>query len=911
MKINDIRNQFNSYFKNHGHTSVPSSRLIPENDPTLLFTNAGMNQFKNVFLGFEKREYNRAVSVQKCVRAGGKHNDLENVGFTARHHTFFEMLGNFSFGDYFKREAIHFAWEFVTKEIGLDKNRLYVSVFKDDEEAATLWHKQEGVPKDRIFRFGEKDNFWRMGDTGPCGPCSEIFYDLGDKVPGDPKENVMGGNGDRFIEFWNLVFMQYQELGEGKRQTLPNPSIDTGAGLERLASILQGQLNNYHTDAFTPMIERAMALTKKEYRYDLHLLPEKEQQKWQADNVAFRVLADHSRATSLLIADGVMPSNEGRGYVLRRILRRAIRYGRELSQDQSLLPQLVQTVMEQMSPVYSELKLQSQLILQTVKDEESRFLATLDQGTRLLDDVVTKLKNKGEITLPGSALFQLYDTYGFPLDLTRLMAKEKGLEIDEVGFETLMTKAKEKAKASWKSKSISSDAGHLIEWTQSQGRKNGTTQFLGYDGTVSGEANLLGLSNGKRDVTELQSGEEGFLIFNKTPFYAESGGQVGDVGMVLAPQGQAEIFDCTKQNDIYIHHVRVVDGKLNQGNTCQLQVNATLRNQTANNHSATHLLHAALRKILGPQVTQAGSLVDSGRLRFDFTYSKPMTDLEIKSVETLVNREISANSNVETAEMNPADAVKAGALALFGEKYGDRVRVITMGDFSMELCGGTHVRSTSQIRFLKIVAESGVSAGVRRIEAITGDTAAEFLWKNTEENQRARDSAGITSSWTQYLDADGSQNPKVFDWIENQKNANKQLTKQLQNARSNQLDLNDLLKTAKPFVVGGKNGQLAIAKMDVEDREVLSQIADRVRDKIQSGVVIVLGEAEDSLPVVVSVSKNLNPGVSAGNILKSLAQAFGGKGGGRPDFAQGALPSAKTSEEMLSKMYAETFKLLV
>ena len=638
----DVRQGFIDYFNKQGHQVVPSSRLIPDGDPTLLFTNAGMNQFKNLFLGLEQREYKRAVTAQKCVRAGGKHNDLENVGFTARHHTFFEMMGNFSFGDYFKKDAIHFAWELLTKEFALDKNRLSVTVFQDDDEAADIWHKQEGVPLERIFRFGEKDNFWRMGDAGPCGPCSEIFYDLGADIGGDPKQNIMGGSGDRYMEIWNLVFMQFNEDGKGGRTKLPKPSVDTGMGLERMTNVLQEQTNNYDTDLFQDLIQTAAKLAGVEYVQSVKGLKGKELAAQEQINTALRVLADHARATSFLIADGVLPSNEGRGYVLRRIMRRAIRYGRQLSEERSLLPAVVNSVIGKMGGFYSELNQQKALLERAVHDEEKRFLVTLDQGTNLLTQELDVLKSGG--TLSGDIAFKLYDTFGFPLDLTRIMAQEKGCRVDEGGFEKRLELAKEKARASWKGKAMTGDQAHLVQVTQTVQKKHGDTVFTGYEGGQEPGAKVLLMSNGQSEVSELKHEQTGLIVTDKTCFYAESGGQVGDHGLIRQAGGEAEVLDTTKQGGVFLHHVKVTDGTIEVDEPTQLIVQSTERRNTASNHSATHLMHAALRQVLGSHVQQAGSLVEPDRLRFDFTHNQPLTQSELDQIEGLVMAEIGKTS---------------------------------------------------------------------------------------------------------------------------------------------------------------------------------------------------------------------------------------------------------------------------
>lgn len=880
----EIRNSFLKYFEKNGHSIQPSSRLIPDGDPTLLFTNAGMNQFKNIFLGLETRNYNRATTSQKCVRAGGKHNDLENVGFTARHHTFFEMLGNFSFGDYFKKEAIHFGWEFITKEMGLDKNRLYVSVFEKDDEAADIWHKQEGVPRDRIYRFGEKDNFWRMGNSGPCGPCSEIFYDLGDKVPGSPKDNVMGGSGDRYMEIWNLVFMQYNESEDGKMTPLPKPSVDTGMGLERVTSVMQGCISNYDTDLFQPLIQAVEGVTGIEYIRDFKKLSGDRIAAHEAQNVAMRVLSDHARASAFLIADGVLPSNEGRGYVLRRIMRRAIRYGRNLSVEKSILPAVVEKVIDIMSAAYPELSAQRQHILTTVRDEEKRFFSTLDQGIQILNHELADAKKQNRQLLDGKFVFKLYDTFGFPADLTRLMARESGFEIDETGFDKQVEAAKEVARASWKGKALSTGEAFLIKATQELQKSAGPTQFTGYHGGISDQGQVLLMTDGQSLVKTLKRDQTGLIACNRTCFYAESGGQVGDIGQIVGASGQAEVLDCTKLNDIHLHHVKMVDGELHLDELVQLRVDASARRSTASNHSATHLLHSALRSVLGTHVTQAGSLVGPDKLRFDFTHNKPLNSTEIEAIENLVNREIEKAVVVETKLSTPKEAVAAGALALFGEKYGDTVRVLRMGDFSTELCGGTHVDNTAQIRFFKIVTEGGVSSGVRRIEAITGETAARYLSKHTKENMEARLLCGLQENWHQFLSTDA----RVAQWIDRAKEEKKTLEKEIQSLKGSKIDVDTLIQGAQSFTVGGQAGRFIFADLEVNDRDLLSQLSDKIRDKIQSGLVVMIGRGEGTHPIIVNVTKNLVGPLHAGKILADVAQALGGKGGGRPDFAQGA-----------------------
>ncbi len=851
MKSKEVRNTFLKYFEKNKHTIVGSSRLVPDGDNTLLFTNAGMNQFKNLFLGLETRSYKRATTSQKCVRAGGKHNDLEQVGHTSRHHTFFEMLGNFSFGDYFKKDAIHFAWDLLTNELKMDKNRLYVTVFETDDEAAEIWHKQEGVPKDRIQRRGEADNFWRMGDTGPCGPCSEIYYDLGPGSGSGKKDAKFGEDDDRYFEIWNLVFMQFYEDENKKLNPLPKPSVDTGAGLERMTSVLQNVADNFDTDLFTYLIKKAERIA------EIHT-PE--------TRIAKRVLADHARTTAFLIADGVLPTNEGRGYVLRRIMRRAIRYGRSLSKTKSLLVPLVEEVIKNMGAVYPELETQKKLIIKSAKSEEESFLKTLDQGTDILNFELGKLKKSGTDILKGETVFKLYDTFGFPSDLTRIIAEEKGFKIDETGFEESMSKAKTLSQASWKGQGISSNQAHLIELTQ----KVEKTKFVGYE-TTSAEAKILKLSNKDTETNQLNNGDQGIIVTDATPFYAEGGGQVGDTGDVSWRGGKGHVLNCTQINGVYLHHIQISEGTLKSSEQIQLSVHQSKRRDTANNHSATHLMHAALRKVLGEHVTQAGSLVDSDRLRFDFTHDKPVTDDEIQKIEDLVSEQIGLGVEVVTKLMKYDDAIKAGAIALFGEKYGDSVRVLKMGDFSTELCGGTHVKNTASIRAFLITSETGVSRGVRRIEAITGTKAMNAMTDALKQLNAAKLATGI-------------QNASLINWIEDRKKEIKTLERKLQNISSQSLDIDALISSAKSF----KDGKFVSASLEIDDKGALSAISDKLRDKVKTGIVFVAGRGADAHPIIITVTKDLVGKYHAGKLLQEVAPIMGGKGGGRPDFAQGS-----------------------
>lgn len=906
MKSSDIRNAFINYFeKNLGHRHVPSSSLIPENDPTLLFANAGMNQFKNTFLGLEKRDYSRAVTVQKCVRAGGKHNDLENVGFTARHHTFFEMLGNFSFGDYFKKEAIHYSWEFLTKELGIPKEKLYVTVFRTDDEAAEIWHKQEGVPLDRIFRFDEKDNFWKMGDTGPCGPCTEIFYDHG---PGagtisDPYKGIAAGE-DRFVEIWNLVFMQYFENPPGTLTPLPKPSVDTGAGLERMVSALQGKTNNYDTDLFAPMIERACKISKLQYITDKTILAK--DAAIAERTAALRVLADHCRSASFLIADGALPSNEGRGYVLRRIMRRAIRYGRKLSPDQSFLPAMSEALIEQMGGFYPELKERAAHILNTIRDEEDRFISTLDNGTQILTEELNKAKAKGLKELSGEIVFRMYDTYGFPADLTRVIANEQGIEVNEEAFEKEMDANRAKSKASWKGKALGSDEQHLIKFAKDYAGTGGTVKFIGYNDFI-GDGVIKALSNGQQVTDKLVKGSTGVMITDATSLYGEGGGQVGDTGYIISGASRAKVHNTTKIDDIILHHIEIESGEFKLGEKVEMGADPVERRNTMANHSATHLLHAALHKVIGSHVTQAGSLVDSQKTRFDFTHNKPLSAEEIKKIETLVNEQIARSLDVQVEIMTPKEAQAKGAMALFGEKYGDKVRVLTMGDFSCELCGGTHVRNTSQIRYFKIASESGVSAGVRRIEAITGDVAIQYANQSIEHLDTALNVAGLQKSihYLKHLEITG-ETATLAHKIETLKDQIKNLEKEIKKIQGGQVNVDDIAAKALSFTSkSGVNGRLILADIALEDRQILSDITDQLKNKLQTGVVVVVGQGESSHPIIVSVSKDLTQEMKAGDLLKSIAATMGGKGGGRPDFAQGAAPNRAPLNEAFAQVRSQ------
>ena len=878
MTQQQIREAFLKYFEKNGHRRVTSSPLVPQGDDTLLFTNAGMNQFKNLFLGLEKRDYSRAATSQKCVRAGGKHNDLENVGLTARHHTFFEMLGNFSFGDYFKKDAIRFAWEFLTVELGIPKELLWVTVHTSDDEAAQIWQVQEGVPAERISRFGD-DNFWKMGETGPCGPCSEIFYDHGTKAGCGKATCKVGCACDRYVEIWNLVFMQYFENPPGTLTPLPKPSVDTGSGLERLCSVIQGKPNNYDNDLFIYLIDAASQLSGVPYR------------KSAETDTAMRVLADHARATAFLIADGVTPSNEGRGYVLRRIMRRGIRFGRKLSPEKALLSPLVSRVIDVMGMVYGELTQNRNFILPTVQNEEERFFQTLDQGTEILGSALSKLEARGQRTLDGETLFKLYDTFGFPVDLTRLMAQERGFQVDEKSFEERMQKAREQSQASWKGAGMKADQAHLIRFVQGVP----ATRFLGYEKNEFVGA-VLKISSGSEELTKLTRGQTGIVLLDESAFYAESGGQVGDTGTLKTQSTLLKVTDTQKQGDVFLQYVQVSEGELKVKDRVEGRVDSDARRDTAANHSATHLLHAALKQVLGSHVAQAGSLVEPARLRFDFSHFEPMTGEQIEQVENLVNQQISRAESVQIKHTSHADAIREGAVAMFGEKYGDIVRVIQMGNFSTELCGGIHVRSTTEIRLFKVVSETGVSAGVRRIEGLTGRHALEFLMKNTRENQRARATASMSVSWTNYM----GETSEISGWMKDRVAEIKSLGKEIRKLKGSAVDTEMMVRAAAQIPDGGR---LVFESVEVDDREILIQLGDKIRSQIQTGVVVIVGHGE-SFPVLVLVTKDRAGKFKAGDILKAVIAVMGGKGGGKPDFAQGAVEKLDRLPEAKSKVIA-------
>jgi alanyl-tRNA synthetase len=872
--LKDIRSTFLGYFRRQGHEVVASSALVPRNDPTLMFTNAGMNQFKNVFTGAETRANPRAASSQKCVRAGGKHNDLDNVGYTARHLTFFEMLGNFSFGDYFKDDAIAFAWELVSREFGLPKDRLLVTVYSQDEEAPVIWKKVAGFSDDRIIRIPTSDNFWSMGETGPCGPCSEIFFDYGPSVAGGPPGSP-DQDGDRFVEFWNLVFMQYEQVDAATRRALPKPSIDTGMGLERMASVLQGKHSVFDTDLFRRLIEASAELTKQ--GADGPMAP------------SHKVIADHLRSSAFLIADGVMPSNEGRGYVLRRIMRRGMRHAHLLGAKEPLMHRLAPVLAEEMGAAFPELLRAGSLIAETLKREEEKFRVTLDRGLRLLDEVQSEMRGT---ELPGDVAFRLYDTYGFPLDLTQDALRAKGLTVDVAGFETAMERQREEARAAWAG---SGEAATEAVWFAIRD-KAGATDFLGYE-TDSAEAQILALVRNGDSVARLEPGQEGAIVTNQSPFYGESGGQVGDVGVISAGAAHFVVTDTQKKaGDVHVHLGRLHGGALAVGDAAVLSIDPARRRQTRANHSATHLLHEALRRTLGDHVMQKGSLVGPDRLRFDFSHPKPVTQDELAAIEAEVNRVIRDNAEVSTRLMTPDDAIEAGALALFGEKYGDEVRVLTMPSledrgraFSVELCGGTHVRRLGDIALFKIAAEGAVSSGVRRIEALTGE-AARLAY--VQSAAIARDAASAIKA------APAELVERVGALAEDRR----RLERDLAEARR-QLALGGGGGTATVENFGAVKAELRI--VDGVPGKDLKPLADEAKARLGSGVVAFVSTEGGKASLVVGVTEDLSGSLSAVDLVKAGAAALGGKGGGgRPDMAQAGGPDPAKAQEALDAIRA-------
>ena len=883
--LNGIRNTFLKYFEKNDHKIVESSNLVPNNDPTLMFANSGMVQFKNVFTGLEKRNYKRATTSQKCVRAGGKHNDLENVGYTPRHHTFFEMLGNFSFGDYFKERAIELAWNLITKDFGLDKKRLYFTVFSEDEEAFNLWKKITGVNEDRIIKIPTSDNFWSMGETGPCGPCSEIFFDHGDKLKGG-LPGTKDQDGDRYIEIWNLVFMQFEQVSKDKRINLPKPSVDTGMGLERIAALLQGTHDNYETDHFKKIISATAEVVKKK--------PD------QKNLSSFRVIADHLRASSFLIAEGVLPSNEGRGYVLRRIMRRGMRHSHLLGSKEPIFFNIFKTLMEEMSGNYPELKRAEALIKETLKMEEEKFLVLLDRGMKILDEEVTKIDK----VLPGEVAFKLYDTYGFPLDLTQDILKNKSLQIDNKKFDDLMKQSRELAKKNWKG---SGDSAIDDIWFAIRD-KLGATEFLGYE-TDQAEGIIQSLLKNNEQVEKLKTGDEGMIILNQTPFYGESGGQVGDTGEIISSNFKFKVLDVQKKlGDLFVHYGKVISGEIKINESVELKIDIERRENIRAYHSATHLLHESLRRVLGTHVTQKGSLVEADRLRFDFSHMKPITPDEIDKIEKFVNSMVDNKSDVKTRLMTPKEAVDNGALALFGEKYGEEVRVLSMGDeknryFSTELCGGTHVRNTGDIGKFKIVSQASIAAGVRRVEALR-DKQLEDYFKNKEKllDLSAQKNEEIINDLSEKIVGLGGK-PNIDK--KNPTEIIKELTKQL-----DVLTVGSILQDKTKNIISDievKGIKVRLQKILGLPPKELRKLVDKGKKDLGEGIVIIFAIKDDKIGLAVGVTDKLIKKYNAVDFAKIGSETIGGKGGGgRPDFAQaGGIESSKIDEAL------EKFKSLI
>ena len=864
MSSNELRQAFLEFFRERGHEIVPSSPLVPGNDPTLLFTNAGMVQFKDVFLGDEKRSYSTAASSQRCVRAGGKHNDLENVGYTARHHTFFEMLGNFSFGDYFKREAIRYAWEFLTQTLGLPEERLWVTVYEDDDEAADIWLNEMKIDPSRFSRLGEKDNFWAMGDTGPCGPCSEIFFDHGADVPGGPPGSP-DEDGDRYVEIWNLVFMQFDRAANGELKALPKPSVDTGMGLERIAAVMQQVHSNYQIDLFKHIIQAAADVLGVD----------------NDGSSSLNVIADHIRACAFLVVDGVLPGNEGRGYVLRRIIRRAIRHGKKLGTDGLFFHKLVEPLAREMGGAYPELVKAQAHVEKVLEKEERRFAETLDQGMDILEAAIADLSGK---QLPGDVVFKLYDTYGFPVDLTADIARERGLTVDEAGFEAAMEQQRDRARAASKFGVAGGDSLRIET----------ETEFLGYDGTEAASV-IVSLFKDGAPVDALFEGDEGAVVLSSTPFYAESGGQIGDTGILVEEGKLFRVDDTRKSGKANVHYGAVEQGELRVGDTLEAVVDADRRQAIRLNHSATHLMHAALRRVLGEHVAQKGSLVAPDRLRFDFSHYEAVTPGQLQAIEDQVNAEIRRNTAAETALMSYDDAIASGAIALFGEKYGDKVRVLNIGGYSVELCGGTHVDRTGDIGVFKITHESGVASGVRRIEAVTGAGALQWI----DDNQKSLTSlAGMLRS----------QPDQAATKIEQLLKRNKDLEKELAAARQ-------ALATGRATDHAQDVQEIAgikvlSARMDGADAKTLRDAVDRFKDQLKSAIVV-LGSVDDGkVRLAAGVTRDNTDRIRAGDLIKPVAEQVGGKGGGRPDFAQAGGTDVDSLDQALASVPAWITKAL-
>ena len=880
--LNDIRNTFLNYFKKNDHKIVESSNLVPNNDPTLMFANSGMVQFKNVFTGLEKREYLRATTSQKCVRAGGKHNDLENVGYTPIHHTFFEMLGNFSFGDYFKDKAISLAWDLITKEFGLKKDRLYVTVFNEDNDAFNLWKKISGLSQDRIIKISTSDNFWSMGETGPCGPCSEIFYDHGNHLKGGPPGST-NQDGDRFIEIWNLVFMQFEQISKERRINLPKPSVDTGMGLERISALLQGTHDNYQTDHFKKLISSTSEILKI---------------KADKENIAsFRVISDHLRASSFLIAEGVLPSNEGRGYVLRRIMRRGMRHSHLLGSKEPIFYKILKTLINEMSSSYPELVRAEALISETLKMEEEKFLVLLERGMNILEEETKKVKD----VFPGDVAFKLYDTYGFPLDLTQDVLRHKSIKVDTEAFDQLMTKRREDAKKNWKG-SGDSAVDHI--WFNIR-EKLGPTDFLGYE-TDNSQGVVLSIIHDGKEIEILNEDKEGIIITNQTPFYGESGGQIGDTGFLFGSKSQFEVTDTQKKlGDLHIHIGKLIKGSISKGDTLDLKIDTERRSSIRAYHSATHLLNEALRRVLGKHVTQKGSFVGSDRLRFDFSHMKPISKDEVNKIENYVNSMVESKGDVRTRLMTPKEAVANGALALFGEKYGDEVRVLSMGNdkdayFSTELCGGTHVRNTSEIGNFKIVSQSAIAAGARRVEALRASQLTDYLnsKKIDQENKDKKLQENINQIKNQIKSLGGEINQDEQDLNRLKNQYEKLLIDSILKDRNKNQVKDEIVNKIK----------IRFQKIQGFPTKELRSIIDKGKKDLKEGIIIAYAVHEQKLGIAIGVTKELSKKFSAVELVKIGSSVLGGKGGGgRNDFAQ----AGGEKIEKIEDSYKEILKKLI
>ena len=869
MTGNDVRRKFLEYFEKHDHRIVRSSSLVPQDDPTLLFVNSGMVQFKRAFLGEENRGYLRATTSQKCVRAGGKHNDLENVGYTARHHTFFEMLGNFSFGDYFKEKALEFAWDLLTNGYGFPEDKLWISIYLDDDEAHDLWHRNIGVPEDMIVRFGEEDNFWSMGDTGPCGPCSEIHLDRGEAFGCGKPECKVGCECDRFLEIWNLVFMQFNRDADGKMTPLPKPSIDTGLGLERMVSIIQNVKTNYDIDLFQPIMKKVENLSEKRIGESA-----------EAD-VAMKVIADHSRAAAFLINDGIFPSNEGRGYVLRRIMRRAIRYGRNIGLTKPFLHETANVVFDIMKPAYPELLEASAFITNVIKNEEIRFSETLDNGLKLLNDTLSEIKAKGESKVPGHIIFKLYDTFGFPVDIVRDVVRDEKMTLDMKGFDEAMEDQRTR------SRSVATFS-EITDAYKKLSAKGTSIKFIGHDKDTCDSKVLVMVENGN-EVAEASAGSTVEIVTESTPFYGEAGGQVGDTGIITGKDLEIQVSDTIKDpTGLIIHRGKIVSGKIKKDETVSLKIDREKRNAVERNHTATHILHSVLRKVLGDHVKQAGSLVSPDRLRFDFSHFSQIDTQTLDKIESLVNQRIRENINSNTDEMDAEDAFKTGATALFEEKYGDRVRVVSLADFSKELCGGTHTNRTGNIGLFKILGESSVASGVRRIEALTGERAVEYVQQTSKIVQ---DTARLVKEKPEVVPQ------RVEKILADQKALEKELGKlKAKIAAVSADDVQEKIKTINGIKVFAK-------KVAVDNPAALRDLADKFKDKIKSGIVVLGSVAGSKALIIVVVSNDLVDRYHAGNIVKQVSAVVGGGGGGRPNMAQAGGTKPEKLDAALDKAY--------